>query len=464
MSISNRVITLSTFYVVLFLLYSTFATSQQFTSHVLRDLNINNFAVGDFNNDNSPDLFGINELSDSLDNIFLCLNPNDSTLNLQRKMIFENFGDINGDIIAGDYDNDGLLDVLTSFGEERKLTIFKNTGNDSFTTTTIDKTNGNIYQFIDIENDGDLDIVSANSDSLNLKILLNEDGTFRKIDSVQFVTDQSEIFQIEIADIDNDGDMDIVYSLYRAGWGSVFIAYNEEGVFSDRVVQVGFTQGFQEFSLSDINNDGIIDVCVTDMDRCAVMLQSEINVFDDLVNVALSNYVFGFNLIGTKDLTNDGIDDIVLSEQDRTLSFLQNLDSQNLMFASPDTLGEFTRLFDIHFADMNLDGNMDIIGGNDRVLFIYENNGIMTHLQEFQALDVSVYPSIVRNNALHINLGTSWSSEFSYYIVNSLGQIVDHNKVISDKIDVATLNSGAYFIRITEEKSKASKTLPFIKN
>ena len=118
-----------------------------------------------------------------------------------------------GGLCAGDFDNDGLPDLyITSPSGGNRL--YRNTGDLKFEDVTktsgVEDTQfrGTGASFIDIDNDGDLDLYACGYECPN-KLYLNEG-------SGQF-TDQAEEFglaykggsmMMSFADIDNDGDLD----------------------------------------------------------------------------------------------------------------------------------------------------------------------------------------------------------------------------------------------------------------
>lgn len=117
-----------------------------------------------------------------------------------------------GGICTGDYDGDGLPDIYVTspVGGNR---LFRNLGELRFQDVTHDvglhspKFWGTGATFVDIDNDGDLDIYACGYDRPN-QLWINDDGRF---------TEQAERFGLDyhgasmtmaFADIDNDGDLD----------------------------------------------------------------------------------------------------------------------------------------------------------------------------------------------------------------------------------------------------------------
>lgn len=118
------------------------------------------------------------------------------------------------DLAVGDFDGDGDLDVAIS-SRQNFLSIWLNDGAGHF----IDNGRVTVGQAsvrtraADFNNDGLVDLVTANQNTNNLVISLgNGDGTFVAMpDAIEFRLD-SEIFMhsMEVADIDDDGYVDVV--------------------------------------------------------------------------------------------------------------------------------------------------------------------------------------------------------------------------------------------------------------
>ncbi|MCP4631293.1 MAG: T9SS type A sorting domain-containing protein [candidate division Zixibacteria bacterium] len=120
----------------------------------------------------------------------------------------------------GDYDNDGDEDVYVSRHNNNPNYFYTNNSEGTFTKIdtagdlTTDPACSNTHAWIDIDNDGDLDLYSQ-TESLNLPwsdanaMYRNDDGIFVKITTGEIVTDINNAHGMCWSDYDNDGDMDL---------------------------------------------------------------------------------------------------------------------------------------------------------------------------------------------------------------------------------------------------------------
>ncbi|WP_299122523.1 T9SS type A sorting domain-containing protein [uncultured Winogradskyella sp.] len=172
---------------------------------------------------------------------------------------------VEGGSLLRDLDNDGDLDIITSSTQDDLLVWFRNNdGQGSFSGQLVIEDANFMQSAIavdDIDMDGDLDIVSKNA--LRIRWYENDDaGNF----TIQHIvnSDNRQVDAIEILDIDNDGDNDIVVGSNNSGNGlSWFENTNSNGDFGDEqlIYEGAFTTG--ELTSSDINNDGVKDLIVS---------------------------------------------------------------------------------------------------------------------------------------------------------------------------------------------------------
>ena len=120
-------------------------------------------------------------------------------------------------VYAADVDNDGDMDVLSASYSDDKIAWYENDGaaDPSFTAQTI-STSADGARFVyaaDVDNDGDMDVLSASQ--LDDKIAWYEsDGAADPSFTARTITTSADgAVSVYAADVDNDGDMDVLLSL-----------------------------------------------------------------------------------------------------------------------------------------------------------------------------------------------------------------------------------------------------------
>ncbi len=126
----------------------------------------------------------------------------------------------------GDFDNDGDLDLFVANGAHTANQLYVNDGTGTFTAT-----NGVISQdtkdshgstWIDVDNDGDLDLFVTNDRAETNQFYTNNgDGTFSVFESGLMVGLENS-FGTAIADIENDGDLDLFIANHSGEENVVF--------------------------------------------------------------------------------------------------------------------------------------------------------------------------------------------------------------------------------------------------
>ena len=130
-------------------------------------------------------------------------------------------GDYGMGVAAGDYDNDGLLDLFVANRNQRN-SLYHNDGNGTFTAIT----NGSVVNdvgyswspaWIDYDNDGFLDLFVANgpvsgAGQNNFLYRNNGDGTFTRITTGSIVNDGASSDGCAWADYNYDGCVDLFVS------------------------------------------------------------------------------------------------------------------------------------------------------------------------------------------------------------------------------------------------------------
>ena len=246
-----------------------------------------------------------------------------STYNMPNSNMFTqgaNFADIN---------NDGFVDAFVCHDDDESK-IWGNNGNGSFSandawidmTTIISSDNSGNYGSVwsDFDNDGDLDLFIAKcrqgvtdvNDPRRINMLFVNDGNnnfTEEADARGFVL-HSQSWTIDLADIDNDGDMDALVTNHD---NTLILLENDgNGYFTDITAGSGLDINgfFLQAMMRDFDNDGFVDI---------VIAGGIHTYFKNLQNKAFSqhNNVFpnndDMNSFGIGDLNHDGYQDLFAS-------------------------------------------------------------------------------------------------------------------------------------------------------
>ncbi len=186
---------------------------------------------------------------------------------------------------------------------------------------------------------------------------------------------------IEVADLDGDGDIDIVTPRgYVGGGGFSFLRNEGEGRFAQPVVYSGSTRA-AGIAVGDVNGDGRPDVIVSDGDglsfgnSLSLYFGSGNGNFGPRQALSLGTGTIAPIGIAAGDFDGDGdVDLAVACYWTGAVHLLQN--NGNGTFAAPVVLPVGTKPGDIAAGDLNGDGRPDLVVAHEEYrLSVLLNNG-----------------------------------------------------------------------------------------
>lgn len=221
----------------------------------------------------------------------------------------------------------------------------------------------------DIDNDGKIDVLNVNNFPAQNFVWyrnINNNGDF---EAAQEIGSIYEPRNMAIGDIDGDGDLDVIgASPYNIPPYLVYYK-NMDGLgnFGTLIeVSTPNTQGQRAIIVTDIDGDGHNDLVVGSITDRALTWYKNLdgNGSFDEGNIIISNYVNGSG-IAVGDIDGDGDIDIVAgSLMSDTMSWFENLDG-NGTFGPPQEIGSSgSTMLSVFLVDIDGDNDLDVIGSS----------------------------------------------------------------------------------------------------
>lgn len=280
-----------------------------------------------------------------------------------------------------DMDGDGDLDIVVSSSKDDKIVWYENLGGGVFgdqqiiTTST---TNLVSLDLADVDNDGDIDLFSASTE--DNKIVWYENLGNNNFGSKQTITDNAvSPYSIYSADLDNDGDPDLI----SASVGDDKIAWYENvgnGGFGPEQVVSSVADGAYSVYASDIDGDNKFDIL------SASHNDGKIAWYKNLGSGAFSSEnIITTNASGAKsvysvDIDGDNDPDVLsASRYDDKIAWYENLGGGN--FGMQQVIStSLDEPSDVYSSDLDGDGDFDVLATSasnpnyDSIVW-YENLG-----------------------------------------------------------------------------------------
>jgi len=371
--------------------------------------------VDDFENNGLLDV--VTSAFDSCGSMHYFHNNGDGTFsdNTAKAGLSDQVGGLN--MVQTDYNNDGCIDILVLRGGwefAQRKSLLRNNCDGTFSDVTVasglaEPTSSQTAVWVDINNDGLLDLFVGNENSPAQLFLNKGDGTFEDIAVLAGVSGDGSSFSkgVAAADYDNDGFVDLYVS--NLDGRNFLYRNNHNNTFTELALKAGVPGSNKGFAtwFFDYDNDGLPDIFATSyfasvddtvrtylgLDHNAITLKLYKNLgngtFRDVTSEVGLDKVFmpmGGNF---GDIDNDGYLDMYLGTGNPSYAslipnvLLHNHDGKyftDVTFSSGT--GELDKGHAIAFADLSNSGNEDIVAevggatiGDSHALRLFRNPG-----------------------------------------------------------------------------------------
>ncbi|NGX83578.1 FG-GAP-like repeat-containing protein [Aequorivita sp. KMM 9714] len=402
-----------------------------------------------------------------------------------RNLYFENQGDGSFEAVTGlsitnetlasrsinwiDYDGDGDSDLFITNENNSTNSLYRNDGPNNFTqitnlSITQNGKNSAGSSWADVDNDGDFDLFVANWNGQANQLFINENGTFIEQVNSEIALEIGSSFGSAFADVDNDGDLDLlVCNAYYTGQitNSLYINDGFGNFTKDTTSSLANHQG-NTFgcAFGDYNNDGWLDV----------ILANTLN--ENQSNSLFKNTGSGNNWIKIKCVGNPSNGSAIGAKvkvkatingneiwQIRQIEAASGYCSQS-SYTNHFGLGDATNVSEViiewpsgavqTFSDINKNKTYEVVEGND----------IQLSANTQSTLDFVVFP-VPADDVLIIHFPiNALKSTITIFDINGRKVKSDiNNNQTSIAIEVSDLSAGEYILKISNEDKITSQKI-----
>ncbi|OGU81156.1 MAG: hypothetical protein A2W11_04655 [Ignavibacteria bacterium RBG_16_35_7] len=314
-------------------------------------------------------------------------------------------------IMLGDVDNDGWVDILTADSYSMQITVHKNFGQGTFPLPHLFDTGSSIAGSVDaadIDGDGDLDVVTSASGraAVGVTVMVQKNlgnGIFSP--GVSYSIRDGGV-QAKFRDLNGDNIPDLLFAtaISLPPYDFHYAINNGDGTFGTVQTKSLGTCGWYDIDAFDLDNDGDKDVVITEWLACPGIPQSGMRLYICLNN---GNTTFANPLIkiGTQvsalagaDFNGDGKINIATPAPGAIINIFVGIGNGDFLAPVPYSIGSQGAATDLAIADLDQDGKLDIASCNSwegTTMSILFGNGNGTFQQPAVILPSAYSPDLL---------------------------------------------------------------------
>ena len=280
-------------------------------------------------------------------------------------------GSLNGaySVYASDVDGDGDMDVLGAAYNDGIAWFENNGAADPIFTKRDIVTAGSfvgartVYA-VDVDGDGDMDVLGSAIGDADIAWFENNgaaDPTF-----TEHTIDGSfnGAYSVYAADVDGDGDMDVLGAANTANAIAWFENDGSENFTKSYIATAGTFNGAHSVYAADVDGDGDMDVlgaAFTDDD--IVWFENDGAADPTFTKRIIEGSFNAASSVYAADVDGDGDMDVLGAAMiDNDIAWFENDGSENFTKSYIATAGSFDGAHSVYAADVDGDGDMDVLG------------------------------------------------------------------------------------------------------
>ncbi|CAF1034096.1 unnamed protein product [Adineta steineri] len=319
--------------------------------------------ISDFNNDQQNDIAVVNFGTDDLT---ILLANHDGTFTITKYSTGK--GSNPSSIAVGDFNKDGIQDIAISNSGTGNIAIFQGYRDGSFVNIISFSKDVNFQpQFIrvaDFNNDTYLDIVAANSINGEINIFIGQDNWNFSLKTTHSIGLNSFSCSIAISDFDNDNILDIITTNNGTNSITILTSYTIYPNTTQTAYSTGENSVPGNIAVADINQDGYLDIVVTNTNSSSIgiFINNGNGTFNDPQVYNTFNST-GQQLIVVDDFNNDTYLDIAIDimTNENILVILFGYGNETFRYGNPYYLNTTISFDSMASGFLNDDNYLDLV-------------------------------------------------------------------------------------------------------
>lgn len=312
--------------------------------------------------------------------------PGEKSHSFDRMLLLEDKGETSAGVSIGDLNGDGRLDLVLAKGRHWPLhnRVLLNDGKGGYSASNLGRAPDRTYSagLADIDRDGDLDVVVSN-DAPDRKLVYKNDGQANFVEAGSFGDPAWMTRYVTLADVNGDRYPDIV-AANRGGNTAVasFVCVNDrKGGFSS--CDPLPTESATSIAANDLDGDGALDLFVPHRDggQSLVSWNDGRGEFSTSTKVGPAVTAARIGAIG--DLDGDGRLDLVFIDEKRKATFVIFNRGERTFTEAVQLPGTSRPPYALALGDLNNDRRLDVVVGFVRTPgVVYFNDGTGRSFEE----------------------------------------------------------------------------------
>lgn len=273
--------------------------------------------------------------------------------------------------VVADMNGDGMTDIVAAAVDNGKVVWYERLSADLKPAREHIIDHGaegaSTVRVLDADADGDRDVIAVHGTTGQAVLYLNENAQGTQWSTSVLATFVGGIADLEVADLDGDGDDDVL--LASTADGKVFSLTNNGGVFSGEMEVADTDMVPTDIAVADLNADGLPDLLIAGSGGSSGRVFRSLNLGGGGFGAPVAVVGDGPDAwcVDAVDVDGNGTVDLLVGQHDDTTSRLgwwMNTDGQGTFAAGTVVSEAHAGFLAACAADLDGDGDLDVATGN----------------------------------------------------------------------------------------------------